>query len=257
MNPISLFYPVKTFSVLQPFGVNGQYYREHGINIAGHNGLDLLASHGQPVYAAHDGVCYPEIDSSGGNGVVIRSLVPFAYNGEQVFMKSIYWHLMQADAVVHTGQHVRAGDLIGYADSTGFSTGDHLHFGLKPQKWDETNWTWYNTEQTNGYLGAVDAAPYFNGSYAQDLVLPHEFNVKISYGDNGAEVVALQKVLQVQGFFPATQVATGQYGAITAKAVLDFQMHYQVASVIELLKLEGKLVGPATRAALNKLTINK
>lgn len=157
---LELFQPVAPYNVLQVFGVNGDYYRANGINIAGHNGLDLQAYHGQPVYAAHDGVCYPEIDSKGGNGVVIRTNQPFDYNGQQVYFKTIYWHLIQDDAVVKTGDSVKTGDLIGYADSTGFSTGDHLHFGLKPQLWDESNWTWANTDYDNGYMGCIDPAPF-------------------------------------------------------------------------------------------------
>ena len=168
MSSFELFYPVKPSVITQVFGVNGDYYRAHGIMIDGHNGLDMQASHGQPVYAAHDGTCYPEIDASGGNGVVIRTNEAFDYEGQQVHFKTIYWHLMQADAVVKTGQKVKAGDLIGYADSTGLSTGNHLHFGLKPQAWNENDWTWFNVEQGNGYGGAIDPTPYFNHFFAED-----------------------------------------------------------------------------------------
>ena len=168
MAKFDIFYPVIPFIVTQPFGVNGEYYRANGINIAGHNGLDLRATHGQPVYATHDGTCYPEIDVKQGNGVVIRSDKPYTYNGAEVYFKTIYWHLVKSDAVVKTGQKVKAGDLIGYADNTGFSNGDHLHFGLKPQAWNENNWSWYNVEQGSGYLGAIDPMPYFNKFYATD-----------------------------------------------------------------------------------------
>lgn len=163
---LTLFFPVKPLFLNQRFGVNPQTYAQFGLS--GHNGLDLQASHGQPVYAAHDGTCYPEIDDHQGNGVVIRTDDEYDYKGQPTHFKSIYWHLVKADAVVRTGQKVKAGDLIGYADSTGFSTGDHLHFGFKPQAWDENNWTWYNIEQNNGFLGAIDPTPYFNGFFAED-----------------------------------------------------------------------------------------
>lgn len=143
-NAFTCFYPVKPFVVNQGFGLHPEIYSQ--FRLKGHNGLDLKTIHGQAVFAAHDGICYPEIDSNGGNGVTIRTLVPFDYKEMQVYFKSIYWHLIRANAVVKTGQQVRAGDLIGYADNTGFSTGDHLHFGLKPQLWNENNWTWYNIE---------------------------------------------------------------------------------------------------------------
>lgn len=161
-----LFYPVKPKIINQPFGNVSSTYTNMGL--AGHNGIDFFALHGEPVYATHDGVCFPEIDAQGGNGVVIRTNEAYDYNGTQVHFKTIYWHLTKDDAVVKTGQQVKAGDLIGYADNTGLSTGDHLHFGLKPQAWNETDWTWVNAEQQNGYLGAINPTPYFNGYFAQD-----------------------------------------------------------------------------------------
>ena len=59
--------------------------------------------------------------------------------------KTIYWHLIK-EIPVKVGQKVQAGDVVGYADNTGFSTGDHLHFGLKPQEKGENDWTWVNIE---------------------------------------------------------------------------------------------------------------
>lgn len=245
-----MFYPVKPLVVNQPFGTHPEIYAQFGL--MGHNGLDLESVHGQPVYAAHDGVCHPEIDANQGNGVVLRTLVPYDYQGLPTFFKTIYWHLIKADAVVKEGQHVQAGQLIGYADSTGFSTGDHLHFGLKPQQWDENNWIWYNTDQKNGYLGAIDPTPYWNGLYAQDLVVKHQFTATIIYGETSLEVVALQKALKALGFFPKLQPETGYYGIITKNSVYNFQLHYAVAPPSQLDS--GNTVGPKTRAMLNKVT---
>lgn len=81
----------------------------------------------------------------------------------------------------------------------------------------------------------------------------HNFATNIKYGDNSGEVVALQTALQLQGFFPSTLPATGYFGTITSAAVLAFQVHYKVAPMSELLSLNGKLVGVATRGQLNSL----
>lgn len=164
---LQLYYPVKPLHFNQKFGNVMPVYTSMGL--AGHNGIDFGAYHGQPVYAAHAGTCYPEIDSQGGNGVVIRSDKPYDYEGGQVYFKTIYWHLIDAYAAVKTGQYVQAGDLIGYADNTGTSTGDHVHFGLKPQAYDETDFAWITPGKSNGYLGAIDPEPYFNGKFAVDI----------------------------------------------------------------------------------------
>lgn len=164
----SLWYPIKANFVSQPFGNVTSFYKENGINIDAHNGIDYPVADGTPVYAAHDGLAYPEIDDRGGNGVVIKTQSTYDYRGSQVFFKTIYWHLKNAYAVVRPGQFVRAGDLIGYADNTGFSTGSHLHFGLKPFQFDPQTWQEMNVDQNNGTLGAIDPVPYFNKYFAQD-----------------------------------------------------------------------------------------
>lgn len=38
-NKLELWFPVRPWKITQGFGVNGDYYRANGINIAGHNGL--------------------------------------------------------------------------------------------------------------------------------------------------------------------------------------------------------------------------
>ena len=159
-----LFYPVRPFTVIQPFGTNGEFYQKNGINIKGHNGLDLLATHGQPIRASHDGTAYPGVDAKEGYGVVVRTNEEFWYKDRWVYFKSIYWHLL-SNIPVKMGQKVKAGDIIGYADNTGFSFGDHLHFGLKPQYPGEGETVWWNYEDANGYLGAIDPTPYFNKYY--------------------------------------------------------------------------------------------
>lgn len=187
MAKFEIAYPVNPFVVTQPFGINREYYRTHGINILGHNGHDLQAYHGQPVYAAHDGIAYYEIDASQGEGVVIRTTDTFDYKGQSVFFKSLYWHMIDTlkepkykQIIPRSGApvSVKRGDLIGFADNTGFSTGDHVHFAIKPivygQQPDYGDGSdigignFINLEPNNGYLGAIDATPYWAGYYATD-----------------------------------------------------------------------------------------
>lgn len=167
MSKLDLFYPVKKpLRINQGFGVNPQVYAQFGIN--GHNGLDLYAQTADLVRATHDGiVVYAGMDNNEGVGVVIRTEKPYQYLDGEAYYKTIYWHLIN-DIPVKVGQQVKAGMVIGYADNTGFSTGSHLHFGLKPQAKGENDLTWWNIEQNNGYLGAIDPSPYWNNYYAED-----------------------------------------------------------------------------------------
>ena len=169
MNNLKLYFPLKPYIKTQGFGENLiPLYKELGL--LGHPGIDCHATHGQPLYASHDGeVVNAGIpDGKEGYGVVLRTLESFDYGGEQVRFKSIYWHMIK-EIPVHSGQIVKAGDLIGYADNTGASTGDHLHWALKPQKQGEADWQWFNLEQQNGFNGCIDLEPYFNNQYAQDI----------------------------------------------------------------------------------------
>ena len=86
-----------------------------------HKGVDIPLGVGEDVYAAFDGVvriAMPPRHSGGyGNLVVVRH-----FNG----LETYYGHLKKY--LVHSGDTVRAGDLIGYGGNTGRSTGPHLHF---------------------------------------------------------------------------------------------------------------------------------
>lgn len=187
---LSLYYPVTPIHFNQYFGQNlNPIYKKEGL--PGHNGIDFMASHGQPIYASHDGWASFQIDSAGGHGVVLITDQQFDDgNGGQCYFKTIYWHMcdglkepkFQSPIADKTGfVKVSRGDLLGYADSTGQSTGDHLHFGLKKVAQGENWGTWYNLEQNNGYQGAIDPAPYFNGLFARyDIPQPVTYNADVT-----------------------------------------------------------------------------
>ncbi len=86
-----------------------------------HNGVDLAAAHGTPVYATADGlVGKAQYWGSYGNYVQIE------HGGE---MQTRYAHL--SSYTVRLGDPVQKGDLIGYIGSTGRSTGPHLHYEVR------------------------------------------------------------------------------------------------------------------------------
>lgn len=83
-----------------------------------HNGLDLPAPRGTSIYAADAGkVVIARHSSSWGNYVTID------HGGG---MMTLYAHASSLNVTV--GQTVKKGDTIAYVGSTGWSTGNHLHF---------------------------------------------------------------------------------------------------------------------------------
>jgi len=79
----------------------------------------------------------------------------------------------------------------------------------------------------------------------------YTFAADLKQGQSGPDVTALQQFLAYDGEFNLTP--TGYYGAITAQAVLRFQIKYGLGSVASLDELGGEVVGPATRGKLNTL----
>ena len=170
MKRLELFIPLqKPYFITQYFGENKiPIYKELGM--LGHNGWDIVLPLGKPIYAAHDGVVvYAGQDGNEGIGVVVRTTEQYLdiNNNPQLF-KTIYWHLLP-NIPVKMGQKVNIGDLIGYGDTTGFATGPHLHWGLKPVFQGENEWTWVNVEQNNGYYGAIDPMPYIQQMTAYEV----------------------------------------------------------------------------------------
>ena len=88
-----------------------------------HQGIDIAADVGTPVYAAADGVVEYSDWNSGGYG----NLVDVRHADGSM---TRYGHLNRS--LVHAGQHVRQGEQIAEMGSTGYSTGPHLHFEVHP-----------------------------------------------------------------------------------------------------------------------------
>lgn len=86
-----------------------------------HNGVDLAAATGTPIYATADGaVSKAEWFSSYGLYVALE-------HGSEI--QTRYAHMSRLN--VSAGQQVRKGDIIGFVGSTGRSTGPHLHYEVR------------------------------------------------------------------------------------------------------------------------------
>jgi murein DD-endopeptidase MepM/ murein hydrolase activator NlpD len=88
-----------------------------------HEGVDLVAAAGTPIFAAAGGV----VVGAGPNGRYGNWIR--IEHGQK--LATVYGHLMAFAPGIQPGEVVERGELIGFVGSTGRSTGAHLHFELQ------------------------------------------------------------------------------------------------------------------------------
>ncbi|MBS1699720.1 MAG: M23 family metallopeptidase [Actinobacteria bacterium] len=108
----------------------------------GHEGWDMIAPEGTPIYAAAAGTVTASAESIGGYGVSI--MIMSNINGTMV--ETRYGHMVYGSRMVEAGEQVAAGQLIGLVGNTGNSYGSHLHFEVRiggsvidPEPWLAAN----------------------------------------------------------------------------------------------------------------------
>lgn len=113
--------------ITQPFGANPEIYNEYGL--PGHDGIDYRAATGEPIFCVSPGfVCDINTNPNGKNyGIYIRVQHVGGF-------ETTYAHLERV--LLKVGDYVTAGSILGLADSTGNSTGSHLHLTLKNYDWN-------------------------------------------------------------------------------------------------------------------------
>jgi len=158
------------------------------LGMKGHNGEDWAAWRGEAIYfpveAETKWYAKTESDKDGGLGVDVISQEPIL-NGKRI--KFRFWHIMVPS--VYDGQEIKMGDIIALADSTGASSGDHLHWSMKVV---DANG---NTEDIyNGYYGAVNFRPYFENVFILDVL-------KVEKQALNAIDLARKVILEVKQYF--------------------------------------------------------
>ncbi len=120
-------------------GILTQKYGNTGFTALGynfHNGIDIAAPAGAPIYSAAEGeVMYTDqSDASFGNWAAIKHNISTKTGSSQII--TLYAHMQTIK--VKPGQKVLQGDLVGYEGNSGNTTkklygphrGYHLHFGV-------------------------------------------------------------------------------------------------------------------------------
>lgn len=110
--PLPGYYFISSDFVMRNHPITGQYQQ--------HTGIDLPAPKNTQIVAAASGtVVTVGYNTAYGNRVIIN-------HGGGV--QTLYAHM--TSYAVSEGDTVSAGDVIGYVGSTGYSTGNHLHFSV-------------------------------------------------------------------------------------------------------------------------------
>ena len=112
-----------------------------------HLGVDVGVVHGTNIHASREGVI-EFIDTNPRTGLDVRIVT--VINGR--LFRHIYEHLLGYQG--QKGDPVVTGQLIGWADNTGYSSADHLHFQL--EEWNGTIWIPVNPETYMSDLYATD-----------------------------------------------------------------------------------------------------
>jgi murein DD-endopeptidase MepM/ murein hydrolase activator NlpD len=111
--------PVKTAEFTSGYGIRSDPFRGRA---ARHQGIDLAAPQGTPIYATADGIVSEAAYNSGGYGNLVK-----LDHGRGI--ETRYGHL--STFLVRAGQRVVRGQQIGRMGSTGRSTGSHLHYEVR------------------------------------------------------------------------------------------------------------------------------
>jgi len=123
-------YDIGNYSLVSPGSGEVRYPLPQGsYNVSrtvggAHQGADMLAPAGTPIYAAAAGVVRASAESIGGYGVAV--MLDSVVGGQRV--QTTYGHMTYGSRQVQAGETVVAGQLIGFVGSTGRSTANHLHF---------------------------------------------------------------------------------------------------------------------------------
>ena len=211
-----LLWPTTSSSITSWFG-----YRNDtgGVGSTYHQGLDIGAGYGEPIYAAADG----QVEIAGGYGGY-GNAVKLA-NGDGI--ETLYGHM--SAVAVNAGDVVTKGQVIGYVGSTGNSTGPHLHFSVL-----------VNGEQ-------VDPAQFFG--LAKGGIVKKPIWTKLGEAGESEAVVPLSKASGL-GFGLNKDDLTDALKTVISEMKGQKQVYQLVASI----DMDGRTVGYTTARYVDEAT---
>lgn len=162
-------WPTEYRKITQHFGANPLNYAQFGL--PGHDGIDIRAPSGSKVFCVAAGEVYKVHKEAGNHNYGIHVRVNHAHG-----YQTVYAHLQKA--LVREGLQVAAGHLLGLADNTGNSFGDHLHLTLKQKDAHYKNWP-YNIIDPTPYMLPLlgwqePSGPFIEGWVLASGVVVHD-----------------------------------------------------------------------------------
>ena len=124
----------------QGFGERPEVYRKR-FGLPGHNGIDWGLLIGTPILAVDAGKVIVRHTSATGFGRYIKL--------QHSWGQSLYAHLSEFQ--VEVGDEVERGQRLGLSGNSGFSTGPHLHFGLRINPYNKSD-GWYGYTNPHRFL---------------------------------------------------------------------------------------------------------
>ncbi len=128
VNPLTGNTPITDFTDYTGGAYTYDGHTGHDMTLANFGAMDA----GVPDLAAADGTVTTVQDgnfdrNTAFGGAAANYVIVDNGNGWQ----TIYYHFRENSILVHVGDHVVAGQVLGYAGSSGFSTAAHLHFEVQ------------------------------------------------------------------------------------------------------------------------------
>lgn len=157
-------------AITQRFGANPGVYDRFGY--PGHNGLDLWTDARPPrVFCIAPGQVEKVGWEAGGYGKYVVVRHPGGW-------RSYYAHLERVSAL--PGQRLEGGDPLGWMGSTGFSSGPHLHLGIRLD------------DPAGAYRGYIDPLPVLLGETLLPALPPEEAAAPAQPAPGSARPAVLQ-----------------------------------------------------------------
>lgn len=158
----------KPYRVTQEWGVHRpEIYSQFGFT--DHNGTDFALGHDAALRAPVPLEVYKQGYQPNGGGLYVSLITQHEYDfedGKRCKVLVDYLHLKEIKCT--PGQRLDVGDILAYADNTGFSTGPHTHRQARRVVVTPTG---PQTIDTNNANNTFNFDNFLNGKYAEDVKL--------------------------------------------------------------------------------------